>query len=345
MRLRTGWVGLVGVALLMSGLLYEQVSRAQFNPQLSMPGQLYSIGQYQLHLYCVGSGSPTLVFESGLDSYGHMSWVRQIDTMKDVTRVCTYDRAGVMFSERTRHKAPREMTVVNDLYALLQEAQEQGPFLLVGHSLGGAYVTMFANRYPDDVSGVVLLDAAHPEQRVQLGGDKPDSWWSVFIDNIVMSIEPIFYETGLLRLHHLNSAAHEPEINWSESERSVVDSLQAKSWRALHLERNAMPTTLSALSHAHDLGAIPLLVVNVPFDPDSVTDEVLAAEGLTREQLNAIHSRQMNMHQDQSTWSIHSELVVIEDARHYVQFDASQQVNGLIRAMVKQYRLNNDESN
>ena len=343
MRLQFRWIGLVIVAFIVSSALYEQISRAHFNQRFSMPGQRYSVGPYQLHLYCVGNGSPTVVFESGLDSYGHMSWVRQIDALKEVTRVCSYDRAGIMFSERAGHATPLAMTIVNDLHALLDEAQERGPFLLVGHSLGGAYITLFANRYPSDVGAVLLLDAAHPQQLIQSGNDLSDSWWSRVIDDIVISIEPVLYELGLLRFYHLNAVTHEPEINWSESEQNRVDGLHTKSWRALYREGNAMPSTLSSLGQAHDLGSIPLLVVNVPFDPNTVTDEELDVEGITREQLNQIHNAQMNMHHDQSTWSSDSELVVIKGARHYVQFDESQQVNGLIRAMVNQYRLDKDE--
>jgi pimeloyl-ACP methyl ester carboxylesterase len=144
------------------GGAYESLASADHSATSAMPGHLYDVGGYRLHLACVGTGSPTVVTESGL---GEMSpyWARMAPAVASTTRVCTYDRAGQGWSDSSPHQADGIQTT-RDLHALLAAAREKGPFVLAGHSSGGVYAMNYAASYPDQVAGMVLLESSSPRQ-------------------------------------------------------------------------------------------------------------------------------------------------------------------------------------
>ena len=127
-----------------------------------MPGGLISVGTHAMHLYCTGKGLPTVVLEAGLGGLS-LEWQTVQSALTKQTRVCTYDRAGYGWSE----KSPRQRTsehIVTELNLLLTNARVPGPYVLVGHSFGGYTAQLFASRYPDLTAGVVLVDASHSGQ-------------------------------------------------------------------------------------------------------------------------------------------------------------------------------------
>jgi pimeloyl-ACP methyl ester carboxylesterase len=147
---------------------YETAQESLDRAAYPMPGQLFDVGEHRLHLNCTGTGSPTVILEAGFgENSSSWAWIAP-DVARD-TRVCVYDRAGQGWSEPAGN--PQDgVAVANDLHTLLDRAHEPGPYVLVGHSLGGAYALNFAALYPDDVAGVVLLDSMHPEQYTRLPG-------------------------------------------------------------------------------------------------------------------------------------------------------------------------------
>jgi pimeloyl-ACP methyl ester carboxylesterase len=162
----TGWIFLAGVILFLGVIVYllvrESITRNKYRAEYPPPGKMVDIGTHAIHLNCVGSGSPTVVFEADLDQYGSLSWVPVQEAIGKITRACSYDRAGILWSEPG--PLPRDgETIARELYTVLDAAGEEGPYLLVGHAFGGAYVRIFAGKYPDDVCGMVLLESSHPE--------------------------------------------------------------------------------------------------------------------------------------------------------------------------------------
>jgi pimeloyl-ACP methyl ester carboxylesterase len=140
---------------------YETVSRAADAQDYPMPGELVDVGGYKLHLSCTGSGGPTVVLEAG---GGEMSssfgWIAP--GVSGTTRVCVYDRAGHGWSEPA--DGPQDgAQVAASLHTLLGRAQVPGPYVLAGHSFGGLYVLAYADRYPDEVAGLVLVDSTAPK--------------------------------------------------------------------------------------------------------------------------------------------------------------------------------------
>ncbi len=126
------------------------------------PGLQYDARGNFLYLLCAGRGSPTVILESGLGG-DDRDWSLVQPQVARTTRVCSYDRSGLAFSQ----VAPKRRTArekVDDLHALLAAARIPSPYILVGHSYGGMLVRVYAAAYASDVVGLVLLDSAHPDQ-------------------------------------------------------------------------------------------------------------------------------------------------------------------------------------
>ena len=129
------------------------------------PGQLVDVGGYRLHINCTGTGSPTVVIEAGLGDWS-TSWGFVQPEVAKTTRVCTYDRAGMGWSEAG--PLPRDAAqFAKELHTLLQNANIPGPYVMVGHSLGGLGVRVFVHDYASEVAGVVLIESMNPKQLAQ----------------------------------------------------------------------------------------------------------------------------------------------------------------------------------
>jgi pimeloyl-ACP methyl ester carboxylesterase len=120
------------------------------------PGTMVDVNGRSLHLRCTGQGSPAVILETGLGGWSSF-WALIQPAVGQTTRVCSYDRAGLGWSEAGSE--PRDARqIATELHALLGAASVAGPFVLVGHSNGGLYTRMFAGMYPDEVVGMVLAD-------------------------------------------------------------------------------------------------------------------------------------------------------------------------------------------
>ncbi|HWO12291.1 MAG TPA: alpha/beta hydrolase, partial [Polyangiaceae bacterium] len=136
-RIALGLLGLVVLALT-CGASYEALARRQVAARFPVPGKLVDIGGRALHIDCRGTGSPTVVFESGLDSAGALAWSLVHDEVAQVTRACSYSRAGILSSDPAVGERDAD-AVAEDLHVLLERAGERPPLVLVAHSLGGIY--------------------------------------------------------------------------------------------------------------------------------------------------------------------------------------------------------------
>jgi pimeloyl-ACP methyl ester carboxylesterase len=156
------WTGIFILVLASSGMIYQTAAAEADKRNLPAPGNLIDVGGFKMHIHCVGEGSPTVILETlsgGTSSY--WGWV-QPELAKE-TRVCVYDRAGRGWSEPDPETQSLARTVLN-LHTLLENANIEGPYVLVGHSIGGIYVRQFAAAYPQEVLGMVLVDAGNPFQ-------------------------------------------------------------------------------------------------------------------------------------------------------------------------------------
>jgi pimeloyl-ACP methyl ester carboxylesterase len=159
----TGLVLLALAGLIMiltaTGAAYETIMAAGDGTRYPARGQLVDVGGYRLHIYCVGEGSPTVVLDAGLGGFS-LDWSLVQPQLAGSTRVCAYDRAGYGWSDPSpQARTPQQ--IADELHTLLVNAGIQGPYVLVGHSAGGRHIRLFADRHPQDVVGMVLIDARH----------------------------------------------------------------------------------------------------------------------------------------------------------------------------------------
>lgn len=130
------------------------------------PGELVDIGGRRLHIACKGSASgPVVIFEAGLSQFtANDTYGKAQDLIAPMARVCTYDRAGLGWSDPAPG-ARSHQDMVEDLHKLVAAKHFKGPLVLVGHSMGGLLVRLYEKTYPADVAAIVLVDAS-PESDI-----------------------------------------------------------------------------------------------------------------------------------------------------------------------------------
>jgi pimeloyl-ACP methyl ester carboxylesterase len=217
-----------------------------------MPGRLIDVGGHQLHIDCVGTGSPTVVLEPGLgEPSTAMAWIAP--DVAATTRVCVYDRAGRGWSE-SAGAAQDGVAVATDLHTLLDRAGEHGPYVLAGHSAGGLYVLNFARLFPDQVAGVVLLDSMSPKQYTDIDG------WKMFYEMYrrVSAVAPSLARLGIG--HAVYGSAYN-DLPAAARDQQVAFWATPRHARSVRDEFSQIRTTMAGAQLLTTLGDRPLVVL------------------------------------------------------------------------------------
>jgi hypothetical protein len=127
---------------------------------------MVDVGGHRLYLQCVGSGSPTIVWQAGAQWPGWMGTAQYLlGRLAETSRVCVYDRAGLGWSDAGPDEELSHWSqVVKDLHTALAEAGDKGPYVMAGHSYGGLLSRLFALTYPKEVAGVVAVDPSPEDE-------------------------------------------------------------------------------------------------------------------------------------------------------------------------------------
>ncbi len=319
-----GLVALVALAILV-GAGSEEVIRRRVANQFPVPGRLVDIGGRSIQLDCRGTGSPTVVLESGLDVLGSLSWALVHDSLAATTRVCAYSRAGILWSEPS-DKQLSVAAIVSDLRATLENAHERAPFVLVAHSIGGLYATEFIRRFGVDVVGLVLVDASHPDQITRLetvtGVGMMPATGSV-------SVGARLSRTGILRmLPPSTDPRAAPKLV-----RRIADAHLPVSLSALASELQGLRATFDDTRAFRALGDLPLVVLTAAAPTSGATLELM---GMTADQGERMRMEWIAMQEERSTWSSNGQHVLLQDASHYVQFDRPDAVVLAVQEVVRQ---------
>jgi pimeloyl-ACP methyl ester carboxylesterase len=157
--------GLTLIALLLAlagaGATYEAVASRQDAQRYPAPGRLVDVGGYRLHIQCLGQGSPTVLLDAVSGGWS-AHWAHLLPRVARSTRVCAWDRAGSGWSDLGTH-AHTPQAYTDEMHALLTAAEIEGPYVLVAASFGGRVARLYTNGHPDQVRGLVLVDAVHED--------------------------------------------------------------------------------------------------------------------------------------------------------------------------------------
>lgn len=295
-RLGQGFLILIAV-LSLAGFNYQTLATRADEQKYPAPGQLVDIGGYRLHLYCTGeskNGSPTVILEQGLGGTSPAwAWI-QPEVAKE-TRVCSYDRAGLGWSDSAPKGTPRDgQEVAKELHTLLQNANIAGPYVMVGHSFGGLYTLVFAHQYVDEVTGVVLLDSSHPDQWTSIPAGQ-----ALYQSNArSFSVTSILARLGVMRLR----TKSQPQLGLPDLQNQELTAFLSanKDWDAQAAEFAATIDLDNEVREAGSLGDLPLFVL-------TATDHGGPAE------MEQLWQGLQNKLTELSTDSVHK---VLDGARH-----------------------------
>jgi pimeloyl-ACP methyl ester carboxylesterase len=186
-----------GAVVLAGGVVYERNGRLHDLDGIIRIGRSVDIGGRTLNINCAGGGGPTVVLDSGANNPGYQ-WVLVQRKIAQFSSVCWYDRAGNGWSDSGPFPRTTE-AIAKDLHKLLGAAGIHPPFVLVGHSFGGTSMRVFNGLYPDEVAGMVLVDAWHEDEIARLprhkGPGPPD-----YLRPALDALTPAFNTIGLIRL-------------------------------------------------------------------------------------------------------------------------------------------------
>jgi sugar lactone lactonase YvrE/pimeloyl-ACP methyl ester carboxylesterase len=318
--------GLIVVSVL-AGASYEQIMRWRAAREFPAQGRLIDIGGRRMQIDCRGSGTPIVVFEAGLDSIGSLSWSAVHDAVAATTRACAYSRAGIMWSEPRAGKFEPD-SVARDLHALLVAAGERAPFVMVGHSLGGPYIMNFTRLYPQEVAGLVFVDASHPEQlerMAQAAGKKMD------MGKGMLKTADALSWTGIPRLVETHTV--NPTI--PAQAKLAEDAYFSRSLSSALQELESLDATLSAAGRLRQLEDRPMVVLTATKPYPAAT---LKAMQMTTEQGLRIQAAWKEMHNEEASWSHRSRHELVPNATHYIQFDRPDVVIAAVREVVADIR-------
>jgi pimeloyl-ACP methyl ester carboxylesterase len=242
----------LGLALV--GYIYETSAEAADAKKYPPPGQLVDVGGYRLHINCTGTGSPTVIIDAGLGDWSTGWGFVQREVAKS-TRVCTYDRAGWGWSDAG--PLPRDAAqFAKELHTLLQKSNIPGPYVMVGHSLGGLGVRVFVHDYAPEIAGVVLIDSMSPRQFTQSQIEaKPQTE----INSQPFSLPALLARFGIVRLlaRPLGIMPFVPTDENAYFSRLV----RPQSAQTLTNESQSMPTAGAEASAVKTFGDLPLIVL------------------------------------------------------------------------------------
>jgi pimeloyl-ACP methyl ester carboxylesterase len=311
------------------------------HPASPPPGKLVDIGGYRLHLNCKGKNGPTVVLIAGAGDFS-FDWGLVQPGVSRFARVCSYDRAGLAWSD----PGPIPRTMLQDaseLHALLRAAGVQAPYVLVGHSVGGLIARVYAGQYPQEVAAMVLVDSTHedttlmyqgklfrvregargvaipPAQTMRSGPPKPPTKDDVaqfeFNQKIfgAPKIAPPFdrlpTETQAMRLRFLSRpprAAAGPDL-WAEE------------LQAMYAARAKTP---------YQLGETPLVVLLAKPDYGDPPGDIAADEW------KRVNEEKRRQKVELTNLSRNSKLIVAEKSGHHIQLDEPQVVIDAVRLAV-----------
>lgn len=307
------------IALLVSVFLFLHYS-AEAAPGPNHPpplGKLVDVGGYRVHLYCTGTGSPTVMIVGGGFSF---DWGLVQPQVAKFTRICTYDPSGTVWSDpfplALSQQFPTCSQRVEELHGLVRNASTEGPYVLVGFSIGGLYARFYAHNYPKEVAGMVIVDHAFinpgeelPRQAHSSSPEKPLSPAQLDSPPVLISKTPITLgiedDQNFNKLPQTDQALH----RWAMSTHPLRPTAEAAAECFSAIDK-------ATQENPHPLDGMPLVVISTNNDSPNYRNLQMELLSLSR---NSRH-------------------LIAEDSSHMVIIDQPAIVVQAIREVVAALR-------
>lgn len=299
-------------------------ARASLANQYPPPGRSVNVGDFEMHINCAGRGSPTVILEAGLQDFS-IFWTLVQPKVAKISRVCSYDRAGYGWSEPSPNPRTSE-AMVGELHALLAEAGVEEPYVLVGHSFGGALVRLFAHIYPDEVAGMVLVDAGHEELFTRITAWRKATGYMLALYRVLDPLNSV----GALALITRSL----PDRGLPEEEAARYRAILAATGycRTAIAEVESFEQNLAELRATNNrgLGDMPLIVIS-----RGLWDTL---PGISDDDNEKAWQAWQQMQSELAALSTNSKHVIAEQSGHFVQLQQPQLVIDAVREVVEANR-------
>lgn len=319
-------IGLVlitlALVLLIAGFIFERKSRHDAE-KINPDGNFAVVENHRLHYYKKGNGGPSVVFETAYDPAGHLQWYNIQQALPDSYTNISYDRSGILWSERGENpKSGEEMA--KELHLLLEKANVPKPYILVGHSFGGTLTRFFVNQYSKDIAGVILVDSQCPDDERYLSPEL----YKMVNQGLPGGFLKFANTFGLARLMFKGMFPNDKSYDYQNS---IMPALLFKSADAVLEEQEQMSSIKKEASKIKSFGNVPLLVLTAA--DEKRYDATIKDKKLKNEMLTAWNK----MQKDFLLLSTDSRQILEPNSGHYINQEQPEVIENAINDMIRKY--------
>lgn len=317
------------VFLLLIGLVYQYASTKIDDAKYPPIGEMIDVGGYRLHIHKSGIDTgPTVVLDMGMGG-NMLYWSLAQTEIAKFARVMSYDRAGIGWSDESSKERSSE-NIVEELHTLLRKANLPAPYILVGHSFAGINARIFANKYPDEVAGVILVDSSHEDQLQRL--PKQQDWVSKLLN--YPPSHPLlitFTAFGGTRLY--NHIIAENKLPHGTENMLIAKNSTVKFVRTMINEYSLFSSNLAYFKKLHTQPINkPMIVITAGMKPHA---KVCADRGLDIGSCEDAYDIWQGLQKDLLSKSTKSKQIIATHSGHNVPLDAPEVIVRAVRDISK----------
>ncbi|KAB2488370.1 alpha/beta fold hydrolase [Priestia endophytica] len=296
--------------VVVSGFFYECISYKNIKSKYPPDGQMIDMGKREIHVNITGSKTslPPVVIEAGTGNWSY-DWSSVQKELSKHTQVITYDRAGYGWSDPPPGGFSVD-TTIDDLNKVIEAAEIDTPVILVGHSVGGIYSRLFADKYPERVSGLVLIDS-----RNEYFAAKAEKFNDKFFETQDQTMNRILSQIGIVRLLGKNMFSNSTP-NYISVEKYVNVHWDTPFFKVLDEEIEEIKESEKLLKGTQSLRDKPLTIIT-PSDVELQATDL----GFSEEEANSLKKKWKNSQKQLTNLSTNSNFILVPNSSHSVMYD------------------------
>jgi pimeloyl-ACP methyl ester carboxylesterase len=327
-------IAVVLILGLLAGTIYERLGKQRDQERLPRVGQAVDIGGRSLNIYCSGSGSPSVILDTGGSAPGYSNIPFQ-KLISKLTRTCWFDRAGLGWSDPSP-VTQTSASIAADLHKLLRAAKIDPPYILVGQSFSGFNVRVFTKAYPSEVAGVVLLDSVQEDQQQYEPRStlSPINRLPAVVRGVLCRATPFAAKVGLIRVV-MSASGPDRRVpsGFTPSEAAVLHGLESQPKAIVASSGcDAWEKSAAEAREAGNLGDV-LLTVLTAGKPLTVGDPQADQE------IQAFHETWVHQLQPRlAGLSTRGKQVIVEESSHGIAGDMPSAALEAVRQILSETR-------